>query len=329
MLAVETKQTACVRELLPASDLSQVDGSGASALHVAAARGNLPRTRLRAPACSLRCAGDAAALALILPRVANVDELTSVVQSGLGGGPVAARPRFGLRRKSSALGPPEEPAPRQTALHLAAGRNENAMVEALLARGASVAALDSDGQTALHYAVQHGTGLTTVQLLLAAGAAVDATDHDGFTPLHMAAAVGGTAVCAALTAAGASAQARSADGDTPLTLALGRNREGSATQELVSALSGQLVDGAHCDHCGKAESADKPLRSCSCQQAKFCGTACSTAAWQAHRASCRRPSRGAVAAPAVAASPVPLRGRRSAVQDAPLGLKRGGEEAHE
>ncbi|WP_372404681.1 ankyrin repeat domain-containing protein [Streptomyces luteireticuli] len=79
---------------------------------------------------------------------------------------------------------PRDPASGLTALMIAAGRGNAAMVRLLLDAGADVYTADSrGGGTALHKAVQGGDG-ETVRILLDAGAFVDAvTPTTGHTPL--------------------------------------------------------------------------------------------------------------------------------------------------
>ena len=55
----------------------------------------------------------------------------------------------------------------------------------LIERGASVSALNKDGQTPLHLASQVGR-LYVVRMLIERGADVSAQDKDSQTPLHLA-----------------------------------------------------------------------------------------------------------------------------------------------
>lgn len=62
---------------------------------------------------------------------------------------------------------------------------KQAIIEMLLAKGANVNVSDSEGYTAIHYAVLNGNGIL-VAILLDAGANVEATTPRGIKPLHMA-----------------------------------------------------------------------------------------------------------------------------------------------
>jgi len=73
-----------------------------------------------------------------------------------------------------------------TALMMAAYRNNGAAADALLARGALVA---RPGWTALHYAAAGGS-VEIATALLARGAGIDATSPSGMTPLMLAAREG-------------------------------------------------------------------------------------------------------------------------------------------
>ena len=75
---------------------------------------------------------------------------------------------------------------KQTALHFAARRGHEAVVEALLSWGAVVDPQDHTGWTPLHFACQEGH-LACVLALLKAGASVSLPDNLGFLPIHVAA----------------------------------------------------------------------------------------------------------------------------------------------
>ena len=95
-------------------------------------------------------------------------------------------------------------------------RASAADVEAALARGAAVGAVDENGATPLHWAAAHGRG-PAVAALLAAGADVDARTYGGTRPLHRwAYRNGAPAVLEALLAAGASIHSGDGLGETPL-----------------------------------------------------------------------------------------------------------------
>ncbi|KAG9400207.1 hypothetical protein AC1031_011118 [Aphanomyces cochlioides] len=100
------------------------------------------------------------------------------------------------------------------------GRYDASELERLL-RGASIAGLDMDGWTPLHYACDNRQ-VTSVQPLLQAGASVNATDEGGYTPLHLLCknSSGDFTAIPQLLAAGASPNIASTDGKhvTPLHL---------------------------------------------------------------------------------------------------------------
>jgi ankyrin repeat protein len=90
----------------------------------------------------------------------------------------------------------------RTALILAAGQGNSAIVQMLIDQKARVAAADKNGGTALHWAAERGHA-EVVRLLLAAKAGVDAENKRGATPLMLGAASGSPEVVNLLLAAGA------------------------------------------------------------------------------------------------------------------------------
>ena len=117
---------------------------------------------------------------------------------------------------------------------------------------------------------------------------MNATALDGVTPLLIAALNGHTQCCGALLAAGARLDMTTATGRTPLMLAQEEHPENAALHALLSG--GGLADapGTTCNHCGARE-AETTLRACSgCYAVRYCGAACNTAAWPAHKEECRR-----------------------------------------
>ena len=73
-----------------------------------------------------------------------------------------------------------------TPLHWASRRGDNEMVSFLLRNGADSAIVDADGSTALHLACACGHG-TTVELLIEAGADLATVNETGATPRGLAA----------------------------------------------------------------------------------------------------------------------------------------------
>ncbi|MEO8100537.1 MAG: ankyrin repeat domain-containing protein [Acidobacteriota bacterium] len=98
-------------------------------------------------------------------------------------------------------------------------------VRAAIAQGASIAATDPDGSTALHWAAQRDND-AIVAALIAAGAKVDANTRFSITPLSLAAMNGNAKIMARLLDAGADVNSTSSEGQTILmTAALNGNPE--------------------------------------------------------------------------------------------------------
>lgn len=111
----------------------------------------------------------------------------------------------------------------QAALMVAAAQGKAWKVKALLAAGARADAVDPDGRTALHWAMQAlPDGPAIRRMLLDAGAPVNAGIGRSGTPLHEAARHGTAAALRELLAAGAEVNAPAADGTTPLLIAARR-----------------------------------------------------------------------------------------------------------
>jgi ankyrin repeat protein len=121
-----------------------------------------------------------------------------------------------------------------TALHWAAWREHEAVVQLLLQAGAAVNAKAVNGMTALHGAAGSGNE-AVVQLLLQAGAAVNAKAVNGWTALHGAVLSGNEAAVQLLLQAGAKA----VNGGTALQGAAGSGNE-AVVQLLLQA--GATVD---------------------------------------------------------------------------------------
>lgn len=147
-----------------------------------------------------------------------------------------------------------KPAPQQhkdRALHDAAMQGRVASIELLVAHGARVDQLDTQGTTPLHTAAVFGHG-AAVQALLKAGARVDCVTAGGNTPLMMA-ADNGQVDTVKLLAKKADVNLANLDGDTALILAA---RSGHF--EIVQRL---LVKGAQPAKCNAlGECALSPAR---------------------------------------------------------------------
>ena len=114
--------------------------------------------------------------------------------------------------------------------------NDVASVRTLIDKRVDVNAVQADGTTALHWAVE-GDSLEIVQVLVRAGANVKAANRYGATPLWLASLNGNASVIGALLEAGADAAAASAEGETALMVAA---RTGSA--DAVNALLSRAAD---------------------------------------------------------------------------------------
>jgi ankyrin repeat protein len=97
-------------------------------------------------------------------------------------------------------------------------KGDKAAIRALIQQKADVNAAQSDGATALHWAV-YRDDLETVDLLVRTGANVKAANRTGATPLYVASLNGNAAIIDRLIKAGADANERGPNGETPLMLA--------------------------------------------------------------------------------------------------------------
>jgi len=93
-----------------------------------------------------------------------------------------------------------------------------AAARALVAKGTDVNAPESDGTTALHWAVQRND-VDLVSRLLKAGARVNVKNAFGSTPMFEAALAGNAALLERLLAAGGDVESPNADGQTALMVA--------------------------------------------------------------------------------------------------------------
>jgi ankyrin repeat protein len=123
----------------------------------------------------------------------------------------------------------------QTPLIDAVKAGNTATVRALLTKRQDVKAAQTDGTTALHWAV-NGDVPDIVQMLVRAGADVHARNRYGATPLWLASLNGNAKTLAMLLEAGADANTTSTDGETVLMVAA---RTGS-----VDAVNALLARGA-------------------------------------------------------------------------------------
>jgi hypothetical protein len=181
-----------------------------------------------------------------------------------------------------------------TPLLLACSFGHQAIAKALLRRGASRTARDSDLCTPLHEACREGHLFLAALLVGRPGRykltpdEMNATDVNGGTPLHYAAEFGQIQCCGMLIAAGARLDVRSAGGSTPLMRAQHFHPANAELHALLAGGGPAQAPGTLCDHCGEPE-AETKLKSCiDCLVARYCGTACANAAWRSHKSECRR-----------------------------------------
>ena len=177
----------------------------------------------------------------------------------------------------------------QTALHIAASKGQHAMVAALLARGASQAAVDDSQKTPLHYAAVMAH-LSCVIVLVGwpgktelAPSLIDAGDENGFTALHLAAQKGGIKICGVLLAAGAALDAKVLSGHTALSIA---QKVHPTDTELIALLSGEgpeRVPGTVCAACGEKATLFCPI----CGGEVYCDALCMEDAKVAHKMECK------------------------------------------
>jgi len=120
---------------------------------------------------------------------------------------------------------------------------------------------------------------------------VNAADVDVLTPLHYAANNGHREICGVLIAAGARLDANDAFnpyGRTPLMIAQQNHPSNTILLDLLAGRGPEHPPGLVCDECGTPD-AEVRLSTCTgCLVARYCGSACSAAAWPAHKAECRR-----------------------------------------
>jgi uncharacterized protein len=112
-------------------------------------------------------------------------------------------------------------------------KRDTAALRALLRQKADVNAPQTDGATALHWAVYHDD-LEAMDLLIAAGAKVDLKNREGITPLQLASLFGNSRIIDGLIKAGANAKQTGPAGETMLMLAA-RNGNPDTIKTLAAA----------------------------------------------------------------------------------------------
>ena len=129
-----------------------------------------------------------------------------------------------------------------TALHGAAYFGAEDAVRLLLDAGATLDAVDAEGQTALYHAASRGNA-RVCSLLLARGADVKAWDMDGDTALHIAAQCGHIAAIEVLVRAGAELDdAANTYHATPIALAVKKQQLDAVTKLLELGASANICD---------------------------------------------------------------------------------------
>jgi ankyrin repeat protein len=109
-------------------------------------------------------------------------------------------------------------APREVPLVQAAKQNDVAAVRILLKKGANVSEAETDGTSALHWAV-HRNNTEMVDVLLAARASATATNRYGVVPLSLACENGNPAIVERLLKAGANPNTVMPSGETAVMTA--------------------------------------------------------------------------------------------------------------
>src|SRR5262245_30510925 len=94
-------------------------------------------------------------------------------------------------------------------------KRDKAALRSLLQQKADVNARQTDGATAMHWAV-YQDDIEVVDLLIKNGAMVDVANRDGVTPLHMASLYGNARIIDRLLKAGADARQKGPAGETML-----------------------------------------------------------------------------------------------------------------
>lgn len=137
------------------------------------------------------------------------------------------------------------------AIHIAASLGESALVELLLAAGASISERDGTGKTALHVATSWGE-TEVIRILLDNGAELDSRElQNDYSPLMISALHGEFEIVKLLVAAGADVHATTLNGYTPLMLAASlESVENVGDLSLIRYLAGLGVDLEKADAAG-------------------------------------------------------------------------------
>ena len=259
MNAILRRRTECARALLPASDLRATNRVGRSAFH----------------SCVTTANEECFELLLPLMSDADLEQRT-----------VPGRDERG--HNGSVF--------HETALHLACQGGQQQMARALLKRDANRMPRDSLQRTPLMWAAD-GHLSCCVLLVGQPGrrkmspAEVNAADVNGSTALHLAAGKSDCEkICGFLLEAGARLDAKLPSGHTPLMVAQHFQPTNAALHALLSGQGPAQLPGTVCDHCGKtaAQASVSSLKGCAqCHAARYCGAACSAAAWPGHKKACR------------------------------------------
>jgi ankyrin repeat protein len=257
--AVTGKHTDCAKALLPASDLRIRNRAGRTAF-----------------LCCIMTASEEC-FELLLPHVNDVNAECTVA---------------GVLPKNGET----VPVFHSTPLHMACQWGQHRMAKALLKRGADRTARDSWQRMPLVWTAHNGHLACSVLLLGQPGrykmtaSEVNAADESGFTALHAAAWQGFEKICGVLLEAGARLDAKAIYGFTPLMIAQQEHPTNAALHALLAGGGPAQPPGTVCDHCGKtaAQASVNNLKACSqCQAVRYCGAACSVAAWPGHKAACK------------------------------------------
>ena len=182
-----------------------------SALHVAAAVGNVPVARFYLGAEEADAGAGASSGAALI--VADVEDIYNET-------PLHHASRHGHVDMIALLlyhgaDPDNESAKNQTPLVVAAECSQIEAADRLIQWGAAIGFEDADGATPLHKACKSGA-LTLVKQLIEAEADVNALESDGFTSVHWACNQGHIVVLNLLCDRGAMVDLQDEDGETPL-----------------------------------------------------------------------------------------------------------------